>query len=108
MIRGIPASANKKSQQWLYALVLSIAGIFRRALHLTPSDAKTGARIKRRIHSDDKMGAKSSDTKITVQILSIAGIFRRALYLPRSGDKTVHRVSSPSLLYIPSGVSAPL
>ena len=38
--RGIPAAASKKSRQWLYTLVLSIAEFFRRALHLTPFDTK--------------------------------------------------------------------
>ena len=40
MKRGIPAAASKKSRQWLYTLVLSIADFFRRALHLTPFDTK--------------------------------------------------------------------
>ena len=38
--RGIPAAVSKKIRQWLYVLVLSIAGFFHRALHLTPFDTK--------------------------------------------------------------------
>ena len=41
MITRIPTSANKKVPAMAVLLVLSIAGIFRRALYLPRSDAKT-------------------------------------------------------------------
>ena len=53
--RGIHAAAIEKIRQWLYVLVLSIAGFFHRALHLTPFDTK----IVRRV-----IGVQTFDTKI--------------------------------------------
>ena len=54
MIAGYLLPLIKKCRQWLY-LVLSIVGIFHRALYIPHSDDKMSARKYQRANSDNKM-----------------------------------------------------
>ena len=78
MKRGIPASASKKSRQWLYVLVLSIAEIFRRALHLTPFDDKTVQRLcgVQDVFFYDIPNLPHSDDKIVHKVLGVQDVIK--------------------------------